>query len=55
MSWCNSNVYWPIDVNSIAVLDIYGLDYLCISSVTTKSEAINLLKDAGFSEKSGIL
>ena len=37
--------------NSIAVLNIHGVDYRCIIAKITKSEAINLLRNADFSKK----
>ena len=38
-----------------AVLNFYRIDYRCIISGTRKSEAVNLLQNTGFSEKSGSL
>ena len=40
-----------INLSSIAILNINIIDYCCIISGITKSEAINLLKDADSSEK----
>ena len=33
-----------IDLNSIAIFNIHGVDYRCIINVISKSEDINLLK-----------
>ena len=40
-----------IDVNSIAILDIHGVDYSCITFGIRKSETIHLLKKADLSKK----
>ena len=37
--------------NVLAVLHTYGVDYCCIIVTIIKSEAINLLRKADFSEK----
>lgn len=44
-----------INVNNIAILNINGIDYCCIISIITKSEAINLFRCTEFGEKSGSL
>ena len=41
-----------IDINSIAILNIHGVNYCCILDRISKSEAINLLKDVDLKEKS---
>ena len=45
----------PIELNSITILNIHGVDYRCTISGINKSEAINLLRNADLSEKSGLL
>ena len=40
-----------IDINSIAILNIHGVDYLCIIDGISKSEAMNLLIIADLSEE----
>ena len=40
-----------IDLNSNAILTIKSIDYRCIISAISKSEAINLLGNADLSEK----
>ena len=44
-----------IDINSIAILNIHSVDYCCIVVGVTESEALNLLRKAGLSEKSDSL
>ena len=41
------------DISSIAFLNIFVVDYSCIIVGITKSEAINLLRNADLSAKSG--
>ena len=43
------------NLNDIAILNINGADYHCIISGINKSEAINLLRNADFTEKNGTL
>ena len=38
-----------VNLNNIAILNIYGVDYGCIINGTEKSEAINLLKNIDLS------
>lgn len=44
-----------IDINSIIILNIHGIDYCCIINGISKSEGINLVKNADLKEKGGIL
>ena len=44
-----------IEIKNITVLNINGLDYRFIIVGISKSEAINLLKNANLSDKSGSL
>ena len=41
-----------IDINSIATLNIHGVDYCCIINRITKSETVNLLRSVDLSKKS---
>ena len=41
-----------IELNSIAILNVNGIDYRCIISRISKSEAIDLLRNPDLSEKS---
>ena len=43
----------PHDINHFAILDIHGVDYCCINFGISKSKAINLLRNADFSQNSG--
>ena len=44
-----------VDINSIVILNIHGVDTRYIIVGITKSEAIHLLRNADFSEKHGSL
>ena len=44
-----------ININSIAILNIHGVDYRCNVNGISKSEAINLFKNAELSKKSETL
>ena len=48
---CHDVLMMPIDLNSIFILNIHGVDYHCIITGITKLEAINLLINANLSEK----
>ena len=52
---CHNVLMMSIDINSIVILNIYGVDYRCIIVGISKIEAINLLKNADLREKSGSL
>ena len=43
------------NVSNIAILNIKGSDYRCIISLISKNEAMNLLKNADLTGKSGLL
>ena len=54
---CNfyPDVLMSIEINSIAVLNIYAVDYSCIVEITaviSVNESINLFKNFDFSVKS---
>ena len=52
---CYPDVLMSIEINSIAVLDIYAVDYCCIVEITdviSVSESINSLKNSDFRMKS---
>ena len=44
-----------MNTSDIAILNIKGSDYLCIISLISKSESINLMQNADLTEKSGTL
>ena len=44
-----------MNLSDIAILNIKVSDYRCIISLISKNEAINLLQNAHFTEKSGTL
>ena len=44
-----------MNLNDIAILNIKCSDYRCIISLISKNEAINLMQNADFTEKSGTL
>ena len=50
---CRDVLIMSIDLNIITILNIDGVDYRCIIAGISKSEAINLLRNADLSEKSG--
>ena len=50
---CHDVLIMSIDFNIITILNIDGIDYRCIIAGISKSEAINLLRNAYLSEKSG--
>ena len=43
----------PVDLNDIAILNIYSVDYRCINNEVSEREAVNLLKASDLSQKSG--
>ena len=52
---CYPDVLMSIEINSIAVLNIYAVDYCSIVEITdviSVSESINSLKNSDFSVKS---
>ena len=54
---CNRchDVLMSLDLSNIAILNIHGPGYCCIISEISKSEAINLIQNTEFTEKSGTL
>ena len=44
-----------INLSHIVILNIKVSDYCCIISLTSKNEAINLIKNAELTEKGGTL
>ena len=44
-----------MNLSNIAILNNKGSDYRCIISLITKNEAINLMHNADWAEKSGTL
>ena len=52
---CRDKLIMSIDINSTAILNIRSVNYCCIINGITKSEAISLLRNADFSEKTECL
>ena len=44
-----------VNLSDIAILNIKGSDYCCVISLISKNKAINLLRNADLTEKSGML
>ena len=45
----------PVNLSDITILNIKGSDYLCIISLISKNDAINLLQNNDLTEKTGTL
>ena len=54
-NWFHDVLMMPMSLTNIDILDIYSVDYRCIIARISKSEAMNLLKNADLSEKIGRL
>ena len=52
---CHDLLIISMDLSDIAFFNIKGSDYLCIISLVSKSEAINLMQNADLTEKRGAL
>ena len=52
---CHNILMMCSNVNDIAILNICGVDYCCIINGVCKIDAINLLKNADLTKKSGTL
>ena len=52
---CHDLLITSINFSVIAILNIKGSDYLCIISLISKYEAMNLMQNADLTEKSGTL
>ena len=52
---CHDVLMMSMNLSDIAILDIYGVDYCCIISRISNSEAINLMQNVDLTEKSRIL
>ena len=52
---CHDLLMMSINLSNIAILNIKGSDYICIISLISKNEAINLLQNADLTEKSETL
>ena len=50
---CHNLLMMPMRLSNIAILNIKGSDYCSIISGISKSEAIKLLQNIDFTEKSG--
>ena len=44
-----------INLSNIAILNIKGSNFLCVISLISKNDAINLLQNADFTQKSRVL
>ena len=42
-----------VNLSDIAIVNIKGSDYLCIISLISKNEAINLMQNSDLTKKSG--
>ena len=49
---CQDFIMMSMNLSDIAILNIKGSDYRCIISLIRKTEAINLIQNAGLTEKS---
>ena len=49
---CHDFIMMSMNLSDIAILNIKGSDYCCIISLIRKTEAINLIQNAGLTEKS---
>ena len=49
---CHDFIMMSMNLSDIAILNIKGSDYRCIISLIRKTEAINLIQNAGLTEKS---
>ena len=52
---CHDLLIISINLSDIAILNIKNSDYRCIISLISKNEAVNLMKNADLTEKSGTL
>ena len=52
---CHDLLMMSINLSDIAILNIKGSDYRCIISFISKTEAINLMRNADLTEKSRTL
>ena len=52
---CHDLLMMSINLSDIAILNIEGSDYRCISSLIGKNHVINLLQNADLTEHSGTL
>ena len=52
---CHDVLIMFIDIKNIVILNIHGVNYRCIILKNSKSEVINLLKNADLTGKSGSL
>ena len=52
---CHDLLMMSIKFSNITILNIKGSDYLCIISLVSKSDSINLMQNADLNEKSRVL
>ena len=50
---CHDLLIIPVNLNDIAILNIYSVNYRCIINEISKSKAVNLLKTSDLSKKGG--
>ena len=49
---CHDLLILSLNLSDIAILNIKGFDYCCIFSLISKNETINLMQNAGLTQKS---
>ena len=54
-SGCHDVLMVSMNLSNIVILNIHGVDYCCIISRISKSEAVTLLQKADLNEKCGAL
>ena len=52
---CHDLLMMSINLSNIAILNIKGSNCLCVISLISKNDAINLLQNADFTQKIGVL
>ena len=52
---CHDLLMMSVNLSDIAILNIKGSDFRCIISLISKNKAINLLRNADLTGKSGTL
>ena len=52
---CHDLLIMSVNLSNIAILNVEGSDYHCITSMISKNETINLLQNVDLAEKTGTL
>ena len=52
---CHDLLMMSMNLSNIAILNIKGSDYCCITRLISKNKAMNLMQDVDLTEKSGTL